>query len=487
MEKIINQLMNLKTFANSIETLNTGGQFEWVDSNIVSAIKSGKFICLEHVNLCSSAILDRLNSVFEPNGKLLLAEKGVMHTGKSEEIEKHTNFRAYLTLDPKNGEISRAMRNRCIELSFNKETYTTDDLRQLIFSAGVTQTYMINCLIRIHDRLRNASEFTTFGVSHIIKTAFLTASHQNIGYNDINAIYTSSIEVYVRSSTVDLLGNGLEFYRSHLRNEICDELKCLTKFENTFNFDNVILKPNKMNNLSLIRLQCEPFLTICRGIICDNNSDGVHNLFHKFVDYKYENSENFANYLLYMLYESSAYYDVGKRCLYIKEMLQKLSTMNNKSKETFITKLQHMNKEFYIIIYASKNVKMLTNSDLPWNTKLFPRLRDYNFCENLSLSKQLKLSIELIVTFIIESILTQNATVSSREMNVITYSQLIKMKKITDKYSNNLLKHLYRFLFNLPIYIKNALQTSTTDMDFNEYVNFMCALLWSNRIYTVNY
>lgn len=490
-EVISNRLNCLKKFTHSSEILNTGGQFEWVDSKIVSAIKTGEFISLEHVNLCSSAILDRLNSVFEPNGKLLLAEKGVTKSGKSEIVQKHGNFRAYLTLDPKNGEISRAMRNRCIELSFNKETYTTDDFRQLIFNAGVTQTYIINCLIRIHIRLKNVSEFTTFGVSHIIKTAFLTASHQNIGYIDIKAIYASAIEVYVRSSLVDLLGFGLQFYRSNLHNEICTELKSLTKFENTFNFDNIILKPNKLNDLTLIKLQCEPFLTICRGLIstdelsqCVKNSDGVHNLFDTFLDYQFENSEKFANYLLYHLYESSSFHDIGSRKIYIGEMLQKLIGVN-KSKDNFIKKLQHFNNEFYSIIYESRNVKLLKNIDLPWNTKLFPRLRDYNLSQNLSLNNQLKLSAQLIATFTIENIATQNVSVTSREVNVITYSRLTNSNKINDKYNCKLLQHLYRFLFNLPKYIKLALVTSMTDMEYNEYVNFLCALLWCNRIYTV--
>lgn len=61
---------------SSSSTLNTGGHFEWVDSMIAKSIKFGHFICLEHINLVSSAILDRLNPVLEPNGTLMISEKG---------------------------------------------------------------------------------------------------------------------------------------------------------------------------------------------------------------------------------------------------------------------------------------------------------------------------------------------------------------------------------------------------------------------------
>jgi midasin len=103
----------------------------------VKSIKFGQFICLEHVNLASSAILDRLNPVMEPNGTLLISEKGVGDDSEPENIAKHENFRIFITMDPKHGEISRAMRNRCIELAITKENYSEDDLRRIIYMKGI--------------------------------------------------------------------------------------------------------------------------------------------------------------------------------------------------------------------------------------------------------------------------------------------------------------------------------------------------------------
>jgi len=96
------QLYLLQAYIKSADSLNTGGAFEWVDSRIVTSLKCGQYILLEHVNLCSSAVLDRLNPVFEPNGSLLIAEKGISAKDTAEVVRKSPNFRAFLTADPKN-------------------------------------------------------------------------------------------------------------------------------------------------------------------------------------------------------------------------------------------------------------------------------------------------------------------------------------------------------------------------------------------------
>uniref|UniRef100_A0A1B0DG05 ATPase dynein-related AAA domain-containing protein n=1 Tax=Phlebotomus papatasi TaxID=29031 RepID=A0A1B0DG05_PHLPP len=179
-DRIENVIGNLKKIADSSNSLNTGGHFEWVDSKIVKCLKSGRFICLEHVNMCSSAILDRLNSVFESNGTLLLSEKGISSDNRVEEIAKHKDFRAFLTLDPKNGEISRAMRNRCLEIFMDRDGYTKDDLRHIIFNFGVQNLSMIDGMIRIHERLKGISEFTQFGVNHLFKFALLVVENQTL-------------------------------------------------------------------------------------------------------------------------------------------------------------------------------------------------------------------------------------------------------------------------------------------------------------------
>lgn len=91
-------------------------RFEWLDGVIVRAIETGQWLVLDNANLCSASVLDRLNSLLErPDGFLSINE----HSGPDGEprvVRPHPNFRIFLTMDPRYGELSRAMRNRSIEI-----------------------------------------------------------------------------------------------------------------------------------------------------------------------------------------------------------------------------------------------------------------------------------------------------------------------------------------------------------------------------------
>lgn len=91
-------------------------RFEWLDGVIVRAMEKGKWLVLDNANLCSASVLDRLNSLLErPDGFLSINE----HTGPDGEpriIKPHPDFRIFLTMDPRYGELSRAMRNRSVEI-----------------------------------------------------------------------------------------------------------------------------------------------------------------------------------------------------------------------------------------------------------------------------------------------------------------------------------------------------------------------------------
>ena len=90
-------------------------RFEWVDGIIVKALKQGKWLVLDNANLCSPAVLDRLNSLLEPNGLLSINEHRDSD-GRPQIVKPHPEFRLFMTMDPRHGELSRAMRNRSLEL-----------------------------------------------------------------------------------------------------------------------------------------------------------------------------------------------------------------------------------------------------------------------------------------------------------------------------------------------------------------------------------
>lgn len=90
-------------------------KFEWFDGQLIQAIENGHWIVLDNANLCPPSVLDRLNSLLETNGTLLINEC-TNSDGEPRVVKPHPNFRLFLTVNPKYGELSRAMRNRGIEV-----------------------------------------------------------------------------------------------------------------------------------------------------------------------------------------------------------------------------------------------------------------------------------------------------------------------------------------------------------------------------------
>ena len=55
-------------------------------------------------------------------GVLAVNERGMDADGQIKCVRPHPNFRIFFTMDPHNGEISRAMRNRGIEICLRGKT-----------------------------------------------------------------------------------------------------------------------------------------------------------------------------------------------------------------------------------------------------------------------------------------------------------------------------------------------------------------------------
>jgi len=116
---------DLATFKKSTSAKNdaNGVHFRWFDGVLVQALEMGYWVHLENVNFCPSSVLDRLNPLMETGGELVLTECGIKEdenggvAGTSRVVKPHPNFRLFLSMNPAFGEVSRAMRNRCIEVS----------------------------------------------------------------------------------------------------------------------------------------------------------------------------------------------------------------------------------------------------------------------------------------------------------------------------------------------------------------------------------
>lgn len=117
------------TLRRLIEAPFEAGRFEWIDGPLIHAMKHGQWILLEGANLCNPSVLDRLNSLCENGGCLTLSERGFVD-GAIQVIRPHPNFRLFMAVDPQHGELSRAMRNRGIEI-FLDTGYTRNDILTL--------------------------------------------------------------------------------------------------------------------------------------------------------------------------------------------------------------------------------------------------------------------------------------------------------------------------------------------------------------------
>lgn len=146
--------------------------------------------------VCSPSVLDRLNALLEPGGSLTINERGVVD-GTTPSITPHPNFRyihqylynlvvaswgktenlthlpnvvllyfppvisrLFLTMDPARGEISRAMRNRGVEIYIPGENegacWDSLDLKTNLHTLGVTGDCVCDLLMTVHSEIKSA-------------------------------------------------------------------------------------------------------------------------------------------------------------------------------------------------------------------------------------------------------------------------------------------------------------------------------------------
>ena len=114
--KFEEQYRAMQNMIYALDASPGASQFEWVDGPLIKAMKSGHWLLMDGANLCSPSVLDRLNSLCESEGLLVLSEKGFVD-GQVQLIKPHPNFRLFMSVDPQYGELSRAMRNRGVEIA----------------------------------------------------------------------------------------------------------------------------------------------------------------------------------------------------------------------------------------------------------------------------------------------------------------------------------------------------------------------------------
>ena len=104
--------------------------FVWENTVLIDSLRNGHWLVLQNVDLCSCAILDRLNSLLEQNGQLLLGELSTNENGEVVSIKPHPEFRIFLTTSKtshKSAVVSSAMYNRCVVIRIDDDKLELED------------------------------------------------------------------------------------------------------------------------------------------------------------------------------------------------------------------------------------------------------------------------------------------------------------------------------------------------------------------------
>uniref|UniRef100_A0A452IKR6 Midasin n=1 Tax=Gopherus agassizii TaxID=38772 RepID=A0A452IKR6_9SAUR len=181
---------------------NSHGTFEWVDGMLIQALQSGDWLLMDNVNFCNPSVLDRLNALLEPGGVLTMSERGVID-GTTPTIAPHPNFRLFLSMDPFHGEISRAMRNRGIEIYIPGESdgnlLDNLDMKVLLHGLGLLGDSVCDALMAVHSETKETIAGSVLSLSSLIHAATLIVQQLRRGLGLAKSFYRACWEVYVRS------------------------------------------------------------------------------------------------------------------------------------------------------------------------------------------------------------------------------------------------------------------------------------------------
>ncbi|KAF3482737.1 midasin [Arthroderma uncinatum] len=196
--------------------------FEWTEGVLIHAMQQGNWVVLDNANLCNATVLDRLNSLLEPNGCLIVNERK-SPDALAQVITPHPNFRLFLTVDPRHGELSRAMRNRSVEIYFLQEDeINTSRLSgaRYLNEAAIYRIRECQNLMHSDESLNDDPQSIGIGLDHL-SPRDLTYLHYSI---------KSFVQLWTRGSTISPMAAELmiEGYNTLLsRNALLGQLESI--------------------------------------------------------------------------------------------------------------------------------------------------------------------------------------------------------------------------------------------------------------------
>ncbi|CAI0420066.1 unnamed protein product [Linum tenue] len=207
-------------------------KFEWVTGLLVKAIENGEWVVLENANLCNPTVLDRINSLVEPSGSITVNECGLVD-GSPLILRPHPNFRIFLTVNPTSGEVSRAMRNRGVEIymmqpywlldeaeGYNHAEYELKDVERHLVLSGIPGVRLVESMAKAHVYARRQALTHGLEISYLelarwvqLYQKLLTSGNHNLWSLQISweHTYLSSLG---EAAGRDIISHGKDIYLS---------------------------------------------------------------------------------------------------------------------------------------------------------------------------------------------------------------------------------------------------------------------------------
>lgn len=157
---------------------NDGRLFEWLDGPLINAMENGNMFLADEISLADDSVLERLNSLLEPERQLVLAERGMEESSDIVVITAKDNFHFVGTMNPGGDfgkkELSPALRNRFTEIWCDSVSSREDLLAVLEKSVnrGISlgnqedgTSGIGNCILDFTDWLKNSEVTNKFPFS----------------------------------------------------------------------------------------------------------------------------------------------------------------------------------------------------------------------------------------------------------------------------------------------------------------------------------
>ncbi|XP_076632333.1 midasin [Colletes latitarsis] len=316
LQEIEKELTALSVAVEKDKCLNAGGKFEWVDSVLVKCLQNGTWLLLDQVNLCSAAILDRLNGLLEPNGALTIGEKGVDEEGNVFTIRAHKNFRLFLTMNPRYGEISRAMRNRGVEISIptppNGLYCNTLDVVSLLNKCDIKKLHQQDLLLKIYKSLYDNQS----RMSEVLQVASFTSQQIAKGF---------TFEKSLRNSYHEICGVFDARSKKEALRKVDEILSEISENKETFPYDldAITLRSSDLRtNSRLAMIEQQGFLLKTTVEMLRNHSEKI-DLQDLFLEPPIIDTTEFLKFLLLDFYERSSIDDLETRRTWSSYILSK--------------------------------------------------------------------------------------------------------------------------------------------------------------------